>query len=306
MTGIEIFKTKKPCIYEAFKKIIDSRPGSKPFFKYLTNLYEAIETKNSDTFNRYYSKLINLKISHRHPFYTFLTKYLPLNVLIPPYLNALEQALANQKITYDNRNNKIKALTTKNMFWGTFCELILADILVKQGCSVRILGDDNKKHPDLEVKCGKDRFLIEVSSRIYKVNKQAIQKKLIDRLKCEGKQLPKSGINNIIVLLFDYGLKFGQTVSPQEMFNCFNTISAMYDSKSKGKIVYKSKNIIKEKKKLILETHNELYHISGVGFIFSWQAPLEFLGYQTNMFLFVCKDSLSKPIKEQLLQIKLK
>ena len=56
MTGIEIFKTKKPCIYETFKKIIDSRFDSELFFKYLTNLYEArvMPVKLSRSLRLYY------------------------------------------------------------------------------------------------------------------------------------------------------------------------------------------------------------------------------------------------------------
>lgn len=293
------FCDKYPHVYSEFKNLIDQRESSKEFIANLDQIYDAIENNDKDAFNNYWSKLYNNKIVHKHPFFGLLLSCLPIPniILIPPYLDALENALSNTNINYQNKANKMKALLVKNSFRGTCIELILANILEKKGYQVTILDDSNQMHPDLEIRSNNIIFNIEVSQREYKVNPKHSTKTLIKKLIEEGKQLLGSKGYNIVVLFFDNVLNFGKQISPDEIYTCFRVLDSLYFNKN-GQEYF------------ILDIHKNLSHISAVGFLLNGQVPLNDLGKKTGMFLFKAKKNspievltLLKSIKYSVEQI---
>jgi len=88
-------------------------------------------------------------------------------------LDEIEGALKNKNIEFEDKEYVIESLRNKNRFWSTYCELTTAYNLSLRGCRVKILKRKEKtKTPDLKVFLNNQKFNIEVSSRIYKINKK--------------------------------------------------------------------------------------------------------------------------------------
>lgn len=287
------FYERYPQIYSEFQNLIERRNSSKEFIMTLNHIYEAIDNRNSALINQYWTKLFSNKVVNKHPFFKLLLYYLPLPInILPPYLAALQSALSNTNIIYENRTNKMKALVAKNSFRGTCIELILSDILQKQGYHVTILGESNQKHPDIVVKLNGLTANIEVSQREYKVNPHHPEKTLTRKLVKEGKQLKNEVGYNIIVLFFDNVLNLGNQILPNEIYTCFRVIDSLY--------YYKA-----GKKYFILDTHKNLSHVSAVGFLLNGQTPLDYFGQASGMFVFRTKENIPEQILSLLKSIRL-
>ncbi len=282
-----------PHIYSEFNGLIKRQKHGEPFMEILNIIYAAIANKDSKTIDKYWGQLFSNKSVKKHPFFELLLYYLPLPInLLPPYLDALESALSNPNITYENRTNKIKALLTKNSFRGTCIELILADILQRQGYQVTVLGESNLKHPDIRIEINTNTVNIEVSHREYKVNHKHSQKTLIKKLREEGKQLKNESGYNIIILFFDHILNLGKQMSPKEIYTCFQVIDSLY--------FYKNGN-----KHFILEENKSLSHISAVGFLLNGQMALDYFGEKSGMFMVRSKKDTPEEILALLKNINL-
>lgn len=276
--GIVLFQEKYPGIYAAFKPVIDKaicKGEKRKFFSNLTLVYGLTGNQKVD-FNKCLITLRGMSLGKKHSFFDFLITYLPNNPLSPPCMGELEEALTNANISFENKPGTLKKLRESSQFWGKYCELEAAANFAKAGCKVKVLHKvrSNNKYPDLEVMFHSFKINVEVSNRLYKINKNSAINALRNKVVNEAAQLPADGFNIILFFVSD-SLMFSGNVNPGNSVNVFSFTNALFDP---GKAS-------------ILDTNAKLKHIKGLFIWFHGQVYPKYFGKQTRMLIpYVRKD----------------
>jgi predicted peroxiredoxin len=258
----KVFEKSFPELYKVFKSIIHNlgTPRERRFFANLIKLFEIASTgiKDKNT-KRYINKVFKPSNAKLHPLFeafklTLLSKK---PRFFHPYLYELESALHHQNITFPSesyKRQKLRELTNKAKFWNIYFEFEVANTFASAGYKVKIC-HHNKRY-DMKVFVNSQYFNVEVTTIRYKkrLNKHQICQKIRKTIENKAKQLPKSGVN-IIVL----AVPLDSNVMP------FDIGDSLYDPPDKVAIPRGFKRgIIKVKGILILDKYEKLKHISGV------------------------------------------
>lgn len=309
--GINIFRGNYSNIYSTFEPIINNSLVDEEkigFFDNLVYMYGLVKFEdNKKKLNECRNKAYSL-IRGKHPFFTFLFYYGPSPYrLMPPCVNELEEALGSNSIIFESKEGTINSLRENGKFWYTYLVLEVAVNLVKEGCQVRVLHRDRSqgKYPDLEVVFKEYNFNIEVSNRFYHLtNKRTMFNALRNKIVGEAEQLPENGIN-IIILCMSNALMFRSKNNPENLLNVFDLDDIVYGepgSEQRGGIILTfgkpRKDHKKPKRKLILETFEELRHIGALVIWYHGQLLLENLGKQTRLIVPYAREGFPQEIKE--------
>lgn len=259
----KVFEKNFPELYKVFKPIIHNlgTPSERSFLANLIKLFEitsaGIKDKNTEQYINEVFKLSNVKL---HPLFeafklTLFSKK-PYR-LFHSYLYELENALSHQDITFPSENykrQKLRELANKAKFWNIYFEFEVANTFALAGCKVEMC--HHFRPYDLRVFINGKHFNIEITAIRYKnrFNKHKICQRIRKTIKKKAKQLPKSGIN-IIVL----AVPWDSNIMP------FDIIDSLYDSPDKVAIPHGQKGgIVKIKGASIFDKYEKLKNISGV------------------------------------------
>ncbi|MCG2712549.1 MAG: hypothetical protein L6416_09540, partial [Candidatus Omnitrophica bacterium] len=202
--GIIIFQRNYPNIYSVFESVINEllSEGEKQELFYNLMLAYGLTGNATVDFDECFSRLNNMALGRRHPFFEWLVTYWPNNPLLPPCVNELEFSLQNANIKFEDKTGTLNKLKENAQFWGKYCELEAAANFARAGCIVKILHrpQSKDKYPDLEIEFYSRKINVEVSNRLYMINKNSEINALRNKVEDEAEQLPKGGFN--IILFF--------------------------------------------------------------------------------------------------------
>jgi len=259
----KVFEKNFPELYKVFKSIIHNleTPRERSFLTNLIKLFEITSAgiKDKDT-EQYINEVFKPSNAKLHPLFeafklTLFSKK-PCR-LFHPYLYELENALRHQNITFSSesyKRQKFRELTNKAKFWNIYFEFEVANTFALAGCKVKIC--HHSRPYDLKVFTDGKYFNTEITVIRYKnrFNKHKICQKIRKTIEKKAKQLPKSGIN-IIVL----AVPWDSNVMP------FDIVDSLYEAPDKVAIPRGQKRgIIKVKRILIFNKYEKLKNISGV------------------------------------------
>ena len=279
------------------------------FFNNLLPFYDKTKEYNKNI-EQGLITIMDSNLWEKHHLVKFLFWYAPILPLSPNCVNILEESLGNDDIIFEDKPKTLEILKgDRNNFWGRYCELEIANSLSKEGCHVCLL-ERNKsqgRYPDLDVQLGDLRFNIEVTNRYYNISdKQVLINALHGKIIEEAGQLPVSGIN-IIIVFFSGALLFSDSMEPKKIINLFDFCDVMYEDSCESESIIRSGcEILRPKRKLILETRAELNHISAVAGGDFEQMPMEKFGKQIRTMQLCCLDSFPSELKGLLAQIQYK
>ena len=313
--GIDIFRGSYPNIYRIFEPIILSELGSekKEFFDYLVYMYGLVKTEDngeklSDCINKAYAMTLS-----RHPFFTFLFWYAPnLYSVMPPSVNELEEALGNPDIIFEDREKTVLLLIKNDGFWYKYLELEAAINLAKEGCQVKVLHRESPqvRYFDLEVVFNQYHFNIEASNRFYHItDKRTMFNALRNKIAEEAEQLPREGLNVLMLFMSD-ALIFSHKIEPEKRLNIFDLDDVVYgepgsEERSGITIVFgmPKDDYKKPKRRLILETNEELRHVGALIIWYHGQSLLDNIGKQSRLIIPYAIDTFPHEIRDIFVRI---
>lgn len=303
--GILIFQKTYPNIYNVFIPVIDQVIVSKEkedFFYNLALAYGLIKD-NAINLDEGLTHLKNMNLGQRHSFFKFLVTYLPNISLFPPCLNELEKALKNTNISFEDKDGTLNKLRNSDQFWGKYCELEAAAIFAKAGCKVRVLHrkKTGNKYPDLKVKFHSHNINVEVSNRIYKINKNSTINALRNKIEDEAAQLPENEFNIILFFVSNVPGTLGNVTSINRV-TIFSFSDALFnDPQALLPVSLRKKTGIQKKKGVsILETNPKLRHINGVFIWYHDCTPIALLGKQTRTLI---KGATKKNFPKEIMDV---
>lgn len=289
--GIHIFQKNYPNIFAVFGPIFDEHLTGgdirDEFFNNLTLAYGLTGDKSVD-FDKCLTCLYDMALGQRHSFFHFLITYLPNNPLSPPCLNELEEALRSTNIDFEDKKGTLNKLRESDQFWGKYCELEAAVNFAKAGCNVKVLHrtQSNDKYPDLEVIFRSHQINIEVSNRLYQINKNSEINALRNKVEDEAGQLPEDGFNIVLFFVSD-ALIFSKNTNFKDRVNVFSFSDALFNEPAGITLVFSKEKTGKEvrKRTSILDTNLNLKHIDGLFIWYHGCVFPELLGKQTRMLI---------------------
>jgi len=288
--GTSIFQKHYPNICSVFEPVFDKfliEEIRDEFFNNLARLYGLTEDKSVD-FDKCLKNLYDMSLGKKHTFFDFLVTYLPNIPLIPPCMRELEESLGNSNINFEDKNGILNKLRESDQFWGKYCELEAAVNFAKIGCKVIVLHKEKSgdKYPDLEIKLGSHKINVEVSNRVYGINKDSEINALRNKVEDEAEQLPEDGLNIILFFVSD-ALMFSNRPDPKRKVNVFSFADALFNELSGVSFICSKEKKGKEvmKKTSILDTNEKLKHIDGLFIWYHGQCTLERLGKQSRILI---------------------
>lgn len=310
MSGLDIFKKNYPNLFNVFVGLINetlTKEQQAIFFDNLINIYHVFKkVKDAQNIETYYKEIQISGIIKIHHFFKFLYLHPPNSPISPPCVDELEEALSNQNIIFENKEDVFNSLLgDRTKFWGTYCEFEIANNLNKVGCQVKLLKktEPSVRYPDIEASIDGYKFDIEVTNRHYELDKKGKFSALINKINDEADQLPKNGIN-IITIFVSSGLLDCIEFKPEQIIHSFDFSDVLYEDTEEMEEISRNGVIFrKPKRKLILYTREELQHVGALVIWFYGQVPLEKFGRQRRMVVLHHKEDFPKAIGDLFYEI---
>ncbi|MDD5537439.1 MAG: hypothetical protein PHF12_00555 [Candidatus Omnitrophica bacterium] len=303
LSGLDIFKKNYPNLFRVFKDVIEgglSKAQQILFFDNLVRIYSTFRDKKDvlclDTSYKEIRKSGILKIHH---FFKFLYMHPPNSPFFPPCVDELEEALSNQRIVFEDKESTFSSLLgDRTKFWGTYCEFEIANNLDKVGCQVKFLKktEPSVKYPDIKASINGYKFNIEVTSRHYELDKAGKFSALINKINDEAAQLPKGGMN-VIIIFVSSGLLDSVEFEPEKIITPFDFADILYEDTEETEEIKRNGRLVRRpKRKLILYTREELRHVNALAIWFYGQVLVEDVGRRRRMISLFGKDDFPEEI----------